>query len=371
MYEIGQVARITGLSQHQLRAWEKRYDISATARSESGRRLYDQATVERIKRLKQCSQLGYRLGYLTTLSDEKLNNLLDDHLHNQPSNDLTNHTNNNASETIPVSADAPATATLTVLLINIDHQQVQSHIKDVPAFNKVILKSLPTDFSEAISMATQALAENQLDTGISHHYVIAANIETLQPEHVEKCASLRLHQTPFLLCYHFGQRALQSKMQKLGAKLRKGPCQFSWINDLIQQHPAAKTVNASASTAQVHPPEKIFTREILQHLNQMAPNLNCECPNHLSELLLKLRAFESYSQQCGSTSAEDAALHQQIQKTTAQASHLLENLLVDVLKFEKIELESIANATRSNERESVLTFEKARTESTDARKKQE
>lgn len=54
MYTIKQAARLTGVSESSLRAWERRYDVITPRRSESGYRVYDDdslATVSAMRRL--------------------------------------------------------------------------------------------------------------------------------------------------------------------------------------------------------------------------------------------------------------------------------------------------------------------------------
>jgi methanogenic corrinoid protein MtbC1 len=52
MFTIKQAAQLTGVSEHTLRAWERRYDVISTARTPSGYRLYDDAAVARIREMR-------------------------------------------------------------------------------------------------------------------------------------------------------------------------------------------------------------------------------------------------------------------------------------------------------------------------------
>ena len=51
-YGIGAVARLTGLSDHTIRVWERRYGAVVAARSASGRRVYVAEDVEKLRLLK-------------------------------------------------------------------------------------------------------------------------------------------------------------------------------------------------------------------------------------------------------------------------------------------------------------------------------
>lgn len=61
------VTRRTGLSADLLRAWERRYDVVAPARSESGRRLYSDADIERLRLLYRATLAGRSIGQVADL----------------------------------------------------------------------------------------------------------------------------------------------------------------------------------------------------------------------------------------------------------------------------------------------------------------
>jgi len=61
-FSIGAVSRLTGISQHTLRIWERRYSAVQSHRTESGRRLYSSGDVERLTLLKALVDRGDRIG---------------------------------------------------------------------------------------------------------------------------------------------------------------------------------------------------------------------------------------------------------------------------------------------------------------------
>lgn len=74
-YPVQVVVRQTGLTAHVLRAWEKRYGAVRPTRSESGRRLYSDLDVRRLKLLSRITKQGHPIGNVATLPDEALENL--------------------------------------------------------------------------------------------------------------------------------------------------------------------------------------------------------------------------------------------------------------------------------------------------------
>ena len=48
LYGIGAVSRLTGLTDHTIRVWERRYSAVVTARAPNGRRQYTEADVQKL-----------------------------------------------------------------------------------------------------------------------------------------------------------------------------------------------------------------------------------------------------------------------------------------------------------------------------------
>ena len=75
---IGAVAQRTGLSQHVLRIWERRYAAVEPKRSSNGARVYDEADVEKLALLKRATESGYTIGRVAALTTSQLSDLLKD-----------------------------------------------------------------------------------------------------------------------------------------------------------------------------------------------------------------------------------------------------------------------------------------------------
>ena len=74
-YPVQVVVRQTGLTAHVLRAWEKRYGAIRPTRSESGRRVYSDLDIRRLKLLSRVTKQGHPIGSVATLPDEVLETL--------------------------------------------------------------------------------------------------------------------------------------------------------------------------------------------------------------------------------------------------------------------------------------------------------
>lgn len=74
-YTIGSLAGRTGLSQHTIRAWERRYQALTPGRSGTNRRIYHEGDVERLALLKGVVEAGHSIGQVAHLSTEQLRTL--------------------------------------------------------------------------------------------------------------------------------------------------------------------------------------------------------------------------------------------------------------------------------------------------------
>jgi MerR family transcriptional regulator, light-induced transcriptional regulator len=72
MYRIGALARLTGLSTHVLRAWERRYGVVEPSRSPGGNRFYSEADVVRLRRVKSLVDRGHAVSAVAGLSNRRL-----------------------------------------------------------------------------------------------------------------------------------------------------------------------------------------------------------------------------------------------------------------------------------------------------------
>jgi len=75
-HPIRVVARRSGLSPHVLRMWEHRHRAVQPARTPTGRRLYSDADIERLRLLHEAIRLGHRIGTVAALPTPRLVELL-------------------------------------------------------------------------------------------------------------------------------------------------------------------------------------------------------------------------------------------------------------------------------------------------------
>ena len=74
-YTIKTVTLLTGINEHTLRAWETRYQAVTPDRSETGRRIYSQSHIDRIRTLMALSDKGHPIGSIARLGNKELGHL--------------------------------------------------------------------------------------------------------------------------------------------------------------------------------------------------------------------------------------------------------------------------------------------------------
>jgi len=75
LYRIGTLAKLSGLSTHAIRVWEKRYGAASPARSPGGARLYGDDDVKRFRLIQQLLKRGYATRAIANLSIDELGEL--------------------------------------------------------------------------------------------------------------------------------------------------------------------------------------------------------------------------------------------------------------------------------------------------------
>jgi DNA-binding transcriptional MerR regulator/methylmalonyl-CoA mutase cobalamin-binding subunit len=75
-YALGAVVRLTGLSAHAIRAWERRYGAVRPKRTPGGTRRYTERDVARLRLLAAATAEGHRIGDLARLADDAIERLL-------------------------------------------------------------------------------------------------------------------------------------------------------------------------------------------------------------------------------------------------------------------------------------------------------
>ena len=88
------------------------------------------------------------------------------------------------------------------------------------------------------------------------------------------------------------------------------------------------------------PPAIIFSEQELARLQEIQSAVDCECPNHVSDVILSLKAFEDYSKQCENKDDADAKMHEFLYRAAGHSRAVMEHAMRELCRFEGIDLKN-------------------------------
>lgn len=316
LYGIGAVAKLTGLTDHAIRVWERRYGAVVAQRAPNGRRVYAPADVEKLGLLKRLSDRGLSIGQIANYSIDELR-------------ERAHSLNEIASAPTP---DRIGVAILGEFLPS----QFAAHEHDVAPVDVLVADNNRDRFAAD-------LTGHQIDVVVLESPVLDGDVSARLIDYMEQSGASR-----GVIVYSFGRiRDIDSARDSRIVVLR-APADIDEVCAAVMR---AYTPPASARPKEARnqdvsddnwdfaapiPPRR-FNNQQLTKLIQASTAIDCECPHHLAQLVGDLTAFEVYSANCANRDEDDAALHRYLHQTTAQARALIEIALGRVADAEGIE----------------------------------
>jgi MerR family transcriptional regulator, light-induced transcriptional regulator len=299
---IGAVTQMTGISSHTLRKWESRYAAVAPVRTETGRRLYTQQQVRKLIRLRDLVRQGYQIGHLSTLSESELEALGDER---------------------PAPAVEPAAVARVTVVGEVLAAVLQSELSGRDA----TLVAAPAG-SWLAAPEVPATGEKQ---------ALVVELPTLSEPAIDSLARLRReHFARVLVVYGFATRKNLARLADAGVVPLKAPVNASEVLRNLQVRAAPPTLDTLEQRAI---PARRFSAQSIARLAAMSPKLECECPNHIAQLVLDISAFEQYSLECEQSDPKERALHGRLRSIAAHARALFEEAMANVAEHEGVDLE--------------------------------
>ena len=314
-YGIGAVAKLTGLTDHAIRVWERRYSAVVARRAANGRRVYGPADVEKLRLLKSLTDRGVSIGQIAGDTVDALRERV-----------------RNMSEI--VSATIPERLGVAIL--------------------GDLLPGLFADETRDIAPVQILLADTHRDTFIADLArqdvdVIVVECPVLDSRIIEQLQDYmeQAGASKGVLVYNFGRsRDIDTACDSNMIALRS-PVSIDELRAAIMRAytPPAAVRPKAAQPETAKPgwrlsgsiPPRRFNHQQLARLTRASTAIDCECPHHLAQLVGDLTAFEVYSAQCANRDEEDAKLHRYLHQTTAQARALIEGALQRVAEAEGID----------------------------------
>lgn len=316
-FGIGAVAKITGLSDHTIRVWERRYQAVVAERATNGRRVYSALDVEKLSVLKALTDQGHSIG---SIANDSLGDLA---ARVDASRQLSA---TNAPETVNVAvlgdflpgklaAHKKSLSPLRLVAADTSAERFTADVRQQPV--DVLVLELPILSGETLGRIQNLVAAS----GARHGVCI----------------------------YSFGKSADCEALQDAGILVLRAPVSVEEVRAAAQRvsrrQKDSSPISASAdyqavqlgwdSDSYIAP--RRFSQSQLAKLASVSSGIECECPQHLAQLVGDLSAFEVYSSQCANRNDDDAELHRFLHRTTAAARAMIEESLQRVAQAEGIE----------------------------------
>ena len=293
-------ARLARMPAATLRIWERRYGVVAPPKTPSGQRLYSDDDVQRIRLLKTLVNQGHAIGSIASLSREEL--------------DALSLTNTRA----PVFHEASVSLAVVGAL------------------------SIPESAIERMGIRIAARIDSLDDTSAHAGTSVDALIATTTSLHEDVVSQLaavaqQLKAHAVAVVYGFGTAEAVELARLSGFELFRSTegqtNPISIISKLAQAVVKSRQSNDADRGLWLRTRRR-FDEATLASLSGLSTTVKCECPRHLSELIMQLSAFERYSDECVSRSPADALLHRHLGDAANRAAELLETALAVILREE-------------------------------------
>lgn len=304
-YTIGAAAKLTGLSVHNLRIWEKRYQAVVPERTPNGRRVYPEACLARLKLLKQCVDLGATISTLAGLSDKELKKTLS-----------TLQQSSGEPEPVIIGHACLVGTSMVNWLFRVVERLL-------PGVQIDVFPSLDALERDARTSTWDLLIVDQPSISAQQSKTMGRCIKALTVTHTA-------------LIYRYARHQDIAYFKSLDMSIFKAPLDESELErelrTLFRKQQPPLPLSGSRSNA------RKFSDSELQRAAFLSTAIECECPQHLAEIISALVAFEEYSKQCINTDQAGEDLHRHIHSQTAMARSVMEDLLKLVLDQEGLNL---------------------------------
>lgn len=302
-YRSGAAARLAGLPVETLRVWERRYGLSDPRRSSHGQRLYSAEQVHRLRLLKQLVDLGHPIGQLAGHSMDRLRELA------------------GIGPGGPAAAGGPIG--VVAVGIGLAHRlaagrQAALQLDVLASHARLEQVALLPDGTEAEVLLVEL---SELDEGVLPR--IAAARDMVRARAVT-------------VLYRFCASATIRALRAQGWVVARVPAELGELLSLCRTALDGQRLPLRMQRSEPPPPR--FDEEALARLGVSSGKLACECPRHLTELLLMVGSFERYSAQCASRDSADAELHHALGDAAAQARVVLEDAMERLARAEGLAL---------------------------------
>ena len=308
LYRIATVSKLTGIPVPTIRVWESRHAVVQPTRNAGNVRLYRRADVERLVLVKAAVDAGHAISTVAALTDRQIKARVS----SAPAQTVKAR---QAGCRVLVSGTALAAVLKTAWQARSD-VRVQGVLPALPTLSDVEFDSVPS--VDAVIVEVPAV-----------NNALPAMLRQLRAA----------TQAPIIIVvYGFANRQVLARLDAanvIALAAPTDPAQLARICQLGLAIEAAPPTAFSQMLMHSTAPQR-YSDAFLHQLSQMPSKVQCECPNHLADLLMKLTAFERYSLECESLNVKDAAMHAMMYSASGHCRAFLEEVLRRLMAHEGI-----------------------------------
>jgi MerR family transcriptional regulator, light-induced transcriptional regulator len=325
-HRSGAVARMLRMPVATLRVWERRYGVTRPTLSPSGQRLYSDDDVRRLALLKQLTDRGHAIGTLARLPMKQLQKVASTH-----ASVLADRYTDELAQDEAALARPWRVAVVGAVLA----QRMQR-----PALLRQLSRPLQLlgPFAD-VAQAAAALQGTQVDALLMDE----PRLHDGWPASL-KAAAPALAAVPKAVLYRFASKSTCASLAAAGTALLREPQNDivlgQWLQGLLHSTPReSHGAGDPVRTVSPVPPRRWDDAALAEFANRSS-TIACECPAHVTELLIQLSHFEAYSAECRHRNAADAELHAHLQQVAAVSRARFEAALEYVALHEGLVLPS-------------------------------
>ncbi len=322
VYKIGAVSRITGIGSETLRAWERRYNAVIPKRSDSGDRKYSREDITKLLMLKSLTESGIAIGSIASLNAVELKSLFEEHSKHQ-----YKHTNGIQKNLTANDVDCNV-----ALLGDGFPVRILDGLEEVKGINLVGMYNSVNEFRDTLDKS------KQINTVVVETPTINSNTKEQMAKILETSGAWHV-----VLIYGFANQKQIEELQSSQTTVIRSAVDVQELARLCIFHSGgSERLPGLEAGSTLHYeqtiPSRKFSNKHLMKLASISSTIKCECPKHISDIIKDLVSFEIYSAECENENEQDAALHNYLHATTAQARSMLEEAMSHLIRVEGIDL---------------------------------
>ncbi|HZZ11298.1 MAG TPA: MerR family transcriptional regulator [Paraburkholderia sp.] len=310
-YRSGEAARLAKMPVTTLRIWERRYGVVGPAKTASGQRLYTEDDVRRLTLIKILVSRGHAIGAIARLDREQLQFLA---ARSARDTGVLYETGSHAASDLRLALVGGTLA-----------QRLEASGVELRPYG---VQELTTFAS--LAEASQRVSRHPIDA-------LLISVDSLQDDSATQIIALGdvVRAKAMAVVYGFGTGPAAETLRAAGVRLYREPDSRTEIRQMLGDLcESVRVQQRSGDDAVWSRVRRRYDDRELDAIANRSSTIACECPRHLAELIMKLAAFERYSDECSSRSVQDAALHRYLGDVSNRACAMVEAALERVAREE-------------------------------------